>query len=402
MKIKISLVILLMTYQLISFSQLEVITLKDFNEVEYEIPGDCEWNWEAEFADVWKVTGLTHNKIYTMIFSMPTIFDELVYASRYYYNWTVLNDDYPNSQTWKWIGPNNGIDYFHLECYEHYSEVELNAVEVYSLGLILLDPYQNTWDAASFKIVTSMEISGPSLDCNNPVQYSLLNLATGGSSSWTIKQNGITKASGNGTTATANNISTGNFEVKFAVSFQCGLNTIYFAENNWFGVPIPTIDGYQYPECGDRYWYFLDPEDRWGTYYWNVTYGLTIIGSRIGTKALIQADEEGNHGIYCDVTNSCGTGYGGLMVIVDCYGFKISPNPADDYVEISLDENKIDLNNINEYEIRIYNNQQILVNQTKTTKPSVKINTSKLPDGLYIINLLYNDKTSSEQVIIEH
>jgi hypothetical protein len=398
MKTKISLVILLMTYQLMSFSQ-EVITLKFFNEVEYEIPGDCEPKWEAEFADVWKVTGLDHNQEYTITFTIPTIFDELIYVSRYYYNWVVLNDDYPNSQHWKWIGPDNGIDYFHLECYVDYSEVELNAEEVYSLGLIRLFPYHSTIDDATVKIVTSMEISGPSLDCNNPVQYSLLNLATGGSSSWTIKQNGITKASGNGTTATANNISTGNFEVKFAISFPCGLNTIYRTENNWFGVPIPTITGEQYPECGDINWYFLDPDDKWGSYYWNVTYGLTIIGSRNGYKAKIRADEEGIHAVYCDVTNSCGTGYGNLMVIVDCYGFKISPNPADDHVEISLDENKIDLNNINEYEIRIYNNQQILVNQTKTTKP---INTINFPDGLYIVNLIYEGKMSSMNFVIEH
>jgi uncharacterized ubiquitin-like protein YukD len=340
--------------------------------------------------------------LYTMPFGVLHLeYVDLSLSSK----WEYAGED-PPLYRWKWLGPGTTYDV------EYEFDIPNSALIIdkfREIGIyIKRDGYTAIEEYGKIQVVElNCNISGPNLICsgsqtftlnhNNPDQpYSTIN--------WVMTYPGGNKT-GTGKVASRNfgsNPLNGNGKIKYTIDHTCGINDQYVEKLFWVGKPVPTITGEQYPECGERYWYFLDPEDHWGTYYWNVTYGLTIIGSRIGTKALIQADEEGMAAIYCNVTNSCGTGYGSLMVIVDCYGFKISPNPADDYIEISLDENKIDLNNINEYEIRIYNNQQILVNQTKTTKPSIILNTINFPDGLYIVNLMYEGKTYSVQLVIEH
>jgi hypothetical protein len=247
-------------------------------------------------------------------------------------------------------------------------------------------------------------ISGDDIVCYSPNKtFTLNNRPPNTSVSWS-RSNNLYLVSGTTTTNTVRAQSSSTASVGWLQTSitSGGCTPITVRRDIWVGKPDPTITGEQYPECDDINWYFLDPDDKWGTYYWNVTYGLTIIGSPYGYKAQIRADEEGNAAIYCNVTNACGTNYGSLMVYVSCYGFKISPNPADEYVEISLDDNKIDLNNINEYEIKIYNDQQILVYQIKTTQPSININTIKFQDGLYIVNLIYEGKMSSMKFVIEH
>ena len=65
--------------------------------------------------------------------------------------------------------------------------------------------------------------------------------------------------------------------------------------------------------------------------------------------------EEGYGQIFCEVTNTCGSTENRLVVWIDSWRFRMSPNPTDDYVEISIEESKMVENNINEYEVRIYN-----------------------------------------------
>lgn len=180
----------------------------------------------------------------------------------------------------------------------------------------------------------------------------------------------------------------------------CGVVTLRY-ENFWVGVPEPTIDGEQYPDCGDVNWYFLEPEDRWGTYSWNVTNGLTIIGTTSGHKAQIRADVEGNSFIYCDVSNTCGTNYGSLQVLVgSCFDFLLFPNPANDYVEIRIDDTKTDISKINEYDLKILNSKNIIILKQRTSQPAIQLSTKDLMPGSYFVQLIYNGKAYTKQLII--
>jgi hypothetical protein len=220
---------------------------------------------------------------------------------------------------------------------------------------------------------------------------------------WQIKQGAITRASGNGTTASANNLTDGKAEVTFTVDFSCGLNDLTFKKEFWFGKPVPSILGPDEVECYFPEWYFINSESyQWGDYEWSTDYMMHIIGTTTGHKAKIEGLDEGYGQIFLEVTNNCGSKETRKVVWIDCEFFRMAPNPSDDYVEISLDETKVDFNNIKEYEVKIYNAQQISVSIIKTKSSSIKIDTNQLKNGTYYVYLIYNGKTYVQQLMISH
>jgi hypothetical protein len=70
---------------------------------------------------------------------------------------------------------------------------------------------------------------------------------------------------------------------------------------------------------------------------------------------------------------------------IDCEFFKMAPNPADDYVEISLDDSKVDIANLVQYEIRIINSQNTIVSQTITAESSIIFNTEQYVSRTYFV-----------------
>ena len=85
------------------------------------------------------------------------------------------------------------------------------------------------------------------------------------------------------------------------------------------------------------------------------------------------------------------------------YFFSFSPNPADEYVEISIDESKLAENAIDYYEVRIYNNLKVAVFQTgKTKEPLLRINTKQLKNGVYFIHFIAGKKTNVKQLVVSH
>lgn len=228
---------------------------------------------------------------------------------------------------------------------------------------------------------------------------------TGSTYYWTRNESLLDYVSGQGTTdyrVEVKSNASGNAWVRIQITTPSGEVAISPKKYFWAGVPDPTIDGNEYPECYMSEWYFLEPEDKWGTYYWHTDYKLRIIGFQYGYKALVEPLEGGTGQIFCDVTNTCGTGYGRLVVYISCRGFKMSPNPADDYVEISIDESKLAENKIDEYEVRIYNSMNIMVSQIRTKKPTLRINTRQFINGIYTVHFITGDKVQVEQLVISH
>jgi len=172
---------------------------------------------------------------------------------------------------------------------------------------------------------------------------------------------------------------------------------------DWVGKPSPSIIGLSELECGFPVWYFINSESyQWGDFYWSTDYMLRIIGTTTGHKAKIEGLEEGYGQIFCEVTNTCGSAENRFVVWIECRGFKMYPNPADDYVEISIEESKIAENNIDEYEVRIYNGMNIMVSQIKTRKPTLRINTRQFVSGVYFVHFIFNGKLQVEQLVISH
>ena len=83
----------------------------------------------------------------------------------------------------------------------------------------------------------------------------------------------------------------------------------------------------------------------------------------------------------------------------------MSPNPADDYFELTIekDETKLTESKYPDlYEVSIYNSTKVLVYQKTTKEPTLRINTQNLVDGTYYVNITLGEKTKVKQLIVSH
>lgn len=108
------------------------------------------------------------------------------------------------------------------------------------------------------------------------------------------------------------------------------------------------------------------------------------------------------------IENDCGwSDPSGITVYPGyCGGYYMaSPNPADDYIELNIDKEKISAESISlgsEWVLTMVDNMGVVKYIDNLWEFPYRINTSKLPGGLYIINLFNDGKMSSVRVIIEH
>lgn len=247
-----------------------------------------------------------------------------------------------------------------------------------------------------------ISLTGANLVCSSPNQTYVLNDRPSGTSvSWT-KSTNLNEFSHTSDSFTVYSTGNGVGWVQANITNNgCNDPAPIIKNIAWIGTPDPTITGEQYPGCGDINWYFLDPDDMWGTYSWSVTYNLSVLGSSLGHKAQIRANQEGTSTIYCDVTNTCGTNHGSLQVFVgECFDFLIIPNPTHDYINIQIDETTTDINELDSYEITIINLQNIVVLQQRTSNPITKLSVKDLFPGIYFVQIVFKGKFYTKQFII--
>ncbi|GAI43240.1 unnamed protein product, partial [marine sediment metagenome] len=114
-------------------------------------------------------------------------------------------------------------------------------------------------------------------------------------------------------------------------------------------------------------------------------------------------------------TNSCGTSSWKSIYwnVDDCGGYymMISPNPADSYIDITFDENKLAMSGLvaadksydfgsNPYFRIVDKYGQVKLTQKYIGEELTRINTSKLPPGLYVVQLIAKDKVFSSKFLI--
>lgn len=82
-----------------------------------------------------------------------------------------------------------------------------------------------------------------------------------------------------------------------------------------------------------------------------------------------------------------------------------APNPADNYIDIIINEEFISAESLNpgsEYILTMVDKMGEVKYTAEVREFPYRINTSYLEEGLYIINLIYDSEIISMQVIIEH
>lgn len=390
------------------------ISIDPLNGAYFEMEYGCitsSSTYEIDFM-AYKVTGLVDNVVYNIDKdNNGGIFGAIDYQSKSF-SFVPIYDN-----RWEWDNSTLSTDTIILEFSGYYSDLELGSSEWYMFAANA-NGYGSDRDDVSVEIVTSMYVSGLTLDCSNPVSYSLQNMPGNyASASWVIRQNGITKSSGTGTSAIANNLTDGAGEVIYTISFSCGLESIQISKEFWFGKPaMPTTNPSGYPtyqmSLNDIAAIHVTSADGASNsqYNWTVSGSIDRLSTTPNSFCTIEATSTGSGNFYITSQNTCGTSpTGGGSVYVSSGGGGqqqciVVPNPASNFVEISIQENEKDLVNRQTkdfcYILTITNSYGEPVFTNKVYDKKINIDVSGYPKGLYYISFKNGESLITGTMIV--
>lgn len=276
-------------------------------------------------------------------------------------------------------------------------------------------------------------VSGPNLICTSNSTFTLHNRVPGTTVSWE-KSSNLQYVSGQGSdtyTVKASSSASGAGWVRATVNLS-GYDSFTLQDYSiWAGTPQiinKKVDGsYYYPGfqiCpGDHYLSVTPVGGDAGTATWTVPYGITYF---VGTNTLdfTFPSNANSVAITARSANSCGTGPNSSFYLTkktwgcyDSYAMTLSPNPASDYVTITMLENQplidyAESGNITvdvdtktyeptSYTINIYNNQSTLLSSVTRSGKSFNIPLTNLLDGTYTIEVRDETNSYRQQLIVK-
>jgi len=265
-----------------------------------------------------------------------------------------------------------------------------------------------------------MSITGTSLVCSSNSTFTLHNRPSGTTVDWTPSSN-LTEVTGDGTdnyTVRAPSPSTyGSGWVQATINSSCGTITLP-NWNVWVGKPDqPTIVPTGYPtiemQVGERKYFRITSSPGYPTsYHWWVVgspCGVEIISGSTSKYCTMLANEPSWNNFYVTTSNACGTSVsaGGAIKVVDGGGgplmpLSIKPNPANYYIEAEILDDNFESGSNNMIHIKLFNNRSILFYTGISYQKTFRINTSTLPHGLYLLQVIYKGEIYSKQLLIEH
>ncbi len=270
-------------------------------------------------------------------------------------------------------------------------------------------------------------ISGTNTVCTSNSTFTLNNRPPGTTVNWT-KSSNLTPVGGNtGTTYTVRANGNGSGWVQAVISGG-GCGDVTISKDFWVGIPNKPTNITFYPSnpCLNQIVIALvsanNPAISEVHYEWRNTH--TYIdqnpsGSEVHFTTLPSFPYTTN--VYVKGTNSCGSSseYSELLSVKDCGGggggglipvpysvegpvLLVSPNPANDYLEAEIVDDNFEQGSNNKIHIKLFNNRSIPVYTGNSHQQTFRINTSNLPHGLYLLQVIYKGEKYSKQILIEH
>ena len=275
--------------------------------------------------------------------------------------------------------------------------------------------YQMT-QRKQYQKALNINISGPSTICSfSNTTYTLNNLPPGATINWTPSSN-LSELSPNNEinyiVKAVSSSTSGSGWVQAVIS-GTGCGDITGRKDFWVGKPRFTLIGEDELEPRIRGVVFIrdnngnqiivdshnDPHIT--SVNWSYTGPLDYINGDTH-KAYYRAGRIGGQGfIYANATNQCGS-YENRMYFVVNSGFRISPNPANDYIEAEIMDENFEHSSNNKINVKLFNNRSIPVHTGNSHQKTFRINTSNLPHVLYLLKIIYKGEKYSKQVLIEH
>lgn len=265
-------------------------------------------------------------------------------------------------------------------------------------------------------------ISGTSIVCIDNKIFSIENVPDGFNIQWT-KSSNLSYVSGQGlndyTVKAINSTTSGSGWVKAEISGgEC--DPIFVVKNIWVGKPTAQIVGptelakYS-PATYTAEVYNDSPIDN---YLWTISSSLYAFSYFPNTNQSYEIETKGKLGtfyLYLKSTNTCGDqnlsksivvkddgGGGGVIPVPRSVEetIIISPNPAKSTIDVKIKDENLD--NKQSIAVILYNDKSIPIYQNNYNSKNFKIDVSSFSNGLYILQIVYNEERHSNQFLIEH
>ncbi|HNP17546.1 MAG TPA: zinc-dependent metalloprotease [Fulvivirga sp.] len=234
----------------------------------------------------------------------------------------------------------------------------------------------------------------------------------------------VNNPSGNGTSAslsTSNFASSGQANLTFTIS---GPNNCYIArvkKTIWVGKPsyprtipsgVPAIQAQRGSNVTIRVVDFLG--GNMNSLIWSTNHPNDVnLNSTSGSLCVVEVLNNGTHNIYVNGSGSCGNASNLVPIVVSsdggdcgvypnppCFPMIVYPNPSSSYFEVSLDLTQEEYSK--GYEVKLYSsNQKNLIFQTNSTEPILRIQSSDIKKGIYILQLTTVKQVITDRVFIE-
>ncbi|MCY1633075.1 S8 family peptidase [Marinifilum sp. D737] len=278
--------------------------------------------------------------------------------------------------------------------------------------------------------VLSPTLSGPDLLCTGATTYTLNNLPSGTTVSWTSSSN-ITFPSGNtGSSVSAkagSSTVSGTGWIEATINGTCGDITLPRKEV-WVGRPLFILLGESQPlyprsltTTTVEYLQVDDPYDQGVTNMeWSYTGPLASINGNLLKADYRTSNSAGEGFVYANASNVCGSKENRIYYeVMDFMRMSVTPNPANEYTELNfyssgeLSDYQMDskamysvpvnkeTNNLGEYEVQIWHERYGLVKRVKSRSRKLQIPTNNLEEGIYFLHVIVNGKVHKQQLKIQ-
>ncbi|GEM_PF-3534037 len=241
-----------------------------------------------------------------------------------------------------------------------------------------------------YNLPSTLSLSGPSFVCSSNSTFTVNNLPSGCSVTWSSSSNlSLSYASGNTATYIGNG-SGGGWIRATVTSFCCSVNLPQ--KSVWVGPPtLPVIDGASSISCGGTDLY---TESNHTSVQWSISSPFRIMGGLSGYKCNVQAPSESSIAwLYATASNTCGSSRGELEISVNCDYYSVFPNPASSEVTISQQSKKFIANSDKKNKpiksVRVVDKfgNTLYFQKYRSEALESKLNISNFPTGMYIVTI---------------
>ncbi|WP_370871164.1 T9SS type A sorting domain-containing protein [Algoriphagus sp.] len=260
-------------------------------------------------------------------------------------------------------------------------------------------------------------ISGTSYLCSTS-SYTLNSPPSGSSISWTASPtnlfSGTTSGTGTSVTLTPYHTNTrGQAKLTFTITRSCGV--VQFSKMIWVQAPAPPgpITGNTSPGPGSLTPYYINNLPSGATSMtWSLPYcvGCSQPWSFYsGQNDILMTANVGNSDGYVQAmgVNPCGTGGASLLYVTPSGSCdpcpRMYPNPVSN--ELSLEwmdtEGFVLSEDIESYQVSLYNAVGGIILTETTNNPSIKIDLSQLKNGFYYLHIENKDGLIRKQIRVE-